>query len=1058
MAFFLDYKILKYSIVNTLEVSDIKKDSQEPYSFIEFVKNLDIDNIENEFIVDSYNKYLVEWTKIKNQATEDFEQIRKNKYVDLLKNIQLNYLNQDEQRILGNIDFDNPLELDVAIPFFVEKIKDIIEQYINKRRDVKNSKAKWSTKGSKQFLENVIAKYIVDNYTKNENTFQRAKLNFQDISDFQRNYRLKYDGLYDLNDYRNEEFFFDPSTFLSSSNDYDLSSLPITSFGDYAPSESTLISEIKKDIYRKYISTDRQYFSGGVGLDINSNTPFYDPYNYDKPFISRIADTTNLLRDSDIGHYFTSKYIYTSNYYSPYGISISKTDKLVGLLPKIDVYRSEDYKDYYFWSKYSSTNQGLIGKPVFDKRLKRFYGYQSRDLNIDDSVGGVERYTDDIQLWTGDKNEIWANEDIFDKFSNNILNRNSKNEFFFVLEEDESVYKYVCDIYGNQYYLIKKINTPESASRNIYTLNTSNVDDSLAIQNISLIGQRFDLGSSLNAIQIQNNVALGFFISAINLENFSIDSITDFGINDISEYPLMTNIFDTENLSSIDFDSQKSIYENQYTEGRVYIRDVNNKHVKDIKTFLGIDIGNIINIDTIDDFIIIVTSTKIYTVKIFYDYSTSKLSFREISKNVLNFYNDRLKKTAAYWYDTVSKSVYFANVDNTLNLYEFYYIEISTNNKVSYLVDDSDIDYNLENLISFKAISKPHLIKNNNFLFLVILLSDTCQNYYYQLLKYEIISKDTLKAISNNIYHPSKLKITNNIVNDVFAISTPELSSYADETFLQNRVHVWNNNPLILAKEVYDLSYNPTEPSSHYDNDDKLIVTIDKPSTKYFLSDIVRSMNLSDPNITSTEDLYSYSGNYIYTPVEIVLDFRNIPNFSSYISQTEPIYKIEYFLNGQIKTKFILSNSEVDFNDSFFDTGVFPLSALAQGLSSTSPELTSVSVTDQYDSVIALNRADVLMNEGVYNNTFQTSPINMRYISFINNIVNFSIKFYSFSGKSFRFDFNFNEINMALSEKYNKVELLDVRIKETDTEKIDCLLYLNTRKPDSIINTSLLNI
>lgn len=795
MTFFLDYKVLKYSIVNTLETSETKKDSQEPYPFIDFVKNLDIDNIGNEFVVDSYNKYLIEWTKIKNQSTESFEEIRKAKYVDLLKNIQLNYLNQDEQRILGNIDFDNPLELDIAIPFFVEKIKDIIEYYITKRRDVKNSKAKWSTKGSKQFLENVTAKYIIDNYTKNENTFQRYKRDYQELSSFQRNYRLKYDGLYDLNDYRAEEFIFDESLFLSSSSDYDLSSLPITSFSDYYQSESTLISELKKDIYKKYISTDRQYFKDSESTEIKSTTSFYDPYNYNTPYISRISDTTNLLRDADIGYYFTSKYIYTSNYYSPYGISTSNTDNLVGLLPKINVYRSEDYKDYYFWSKYNASYQGLIGKPVFDKRLKRFYGYQSRDLNIDDSVGGVEKYTDNVQLWKGDKNESWANEDIFDKFSDNILNRDLKNGFLFTLDEDESVYKYVCDIYGNQYYLIKKINTPKSASENVYTLNTSNVDDSLSISNISLLGQRYSALDSLDAIQIQDNVALGFFITTIDISQYVIENIEDFNIIDIGYYDLLSSntIFDTESVSSNEYDSQKSLYENQYTVGKLYIRDVNNKHVKNINEFLDNELSSLINVDVINDFIIFTTNTNIYTSKIKYDYSLSDLSFQEINKNTSLFYNQSLYKSASYWYEVNSESVYFADVNHSLSSYDLYYIITESNTKIQYIIDDSNIDYDLDNLISFKSISKPQLIKNDNFLYLIILLSDTCINYYYQVIKYEILSKNRLNAVSNSIYHPSNLSITDSLTSDSFALSTMELSSYSLSSFPLSSIYRWDS-------------------------------------------------------------------------------------------------------------------------------------------------------------------------------------------------------------------------------------------------------------------------
>lgn len=296
MGFFIDYKILKYSITNTIEQVENKKDSSEPYSFIDFVKNLDIENTNNQVIVEFYNQYLIEWTKIKNKSTEDFEGIRRQKYVSLLKNIQINFLSQDEKRILGNINYDDPLELDVAIPFFVEKIKDVIDYYLKKRRDVKKSKAKWSTKGSPQFLKNVIADFIVDNYVKTPNTFQIYKQDYQDLKSFQRNYNLIYDGLYDFNDYRKEEFLIDSDLFLSSSYDYTLSSLEHTDFLEYYEDSEKIIEEYKKKLYKKYISTDKTYYNNGLANSVNSETPFYDPYNYDKPHISRIADTSNLLR------------------------------------------------------------------------------------------------------------------------------------------------------------------------------------------------------------------------------------------------------------------------------------------------------------------------------------------------------------------------------------------------------------------------------------------------------------------------------------------------------------------------------------------------------------------------------------------------------------------------------------------------------------------------------------------------------------------------------------------------------------------------------------------
>ena len=928
MSFFIDFKILKSSILNTIEDTEIKNDSSEPYEFIDFIKNIITDNLNNEFVVDAYNKYLIAWTTLKNQTSENFDEIRKQKYVDLLQNIQLNYLNQDELRILGNIDWDNDLEIEIAIPFFVEKIKDIIEKYINKRRDVKNSKSNWATKGSQQFLRNFISQYIIDNYTKNENTFQKYKQTYQNLESFQKNFNFNYEGLYDLNDYRSVEFDINPDSFLSSDSDYDLTSLSLTSFSDYTPDKSKIISELKKDLYKKYISIDHSYYNGLSSYDVNSNTPFYDPYNYDGLYISKISKTDNLLRSEDIGYYFTSKYSFTSNYFSPFGISTSLD--LNGLLPKIDVYRGQNYKDYYSWSKYNSTIQGIYGKPVFNKHLKRFYGYQSRDLNIDDSVGGVERYTDNIQLWGDFDNEKWSNEDVFDKYDNNILNRDSKNEYFFNLGDNESVYKYICDIYGNQYYLIKEINTPKSSNvnDNIYMLTNTVGNNDLLNINFKLLGQRPEIVSAMNAIKIDsfngNDIVLGFSLSKIIDDNRIIDAIDDYNLIDLKYYPLLSDRFDTEKSEIIDVDSKKSIYENQYTQGKLYIRDVSNKCVKTIGSFLDdtFDIDNkLLNVDIVDDFIIITTNDKIITGKIQYDFSKSDLIFNELNKYDQVFYNDHTYKSASYWLDSANKNVIFADIDHKNDDIEIYYINSQTNQKTIYKIDNSDIDFDYNNLISFKYISKPQIIKNSNDIYLITLISDICENYYYQIIKYNLISKNEIKSIYNRIYHPSKLNINKNIKDEPEDSRVDILESfYSDDKLYTNSIiYRWDNET--DSSLEYNLTYAPYVKETYYDNDVKYNIDKYKPSLNYLLSDLVQNITPVE-NGGDLDKKYTFNGENIYAPIDILMDFRDINDFDSYISRSEPIYKIEYHINGKIQTHHITYDGDVEIEEKYFDTGI----------------------------------------------------------------------------------------------------------------------------------------
>lgn len=1068
MAFSIDFKFLRYSIVNTKETTETKKDSSEPYSFVDFVKNLDVDNITDDFIIESFNKYLIEWTKIKNQTEVDFQTIRKEKYTTLLKNIEINFLTQDEQRILGNINYDDPLELDVAIPFFVEKIKDLIEYYTRKRRDVKRSKSKWSTKGSKEFIEGVISEYITDNYIKTPNTFQREKQNYQELSSFQANYGLTYDGLYDLNDYRNVEFIFDPKFLLSSEEDFDLSSLPLSAFSDYYPSFENLNENLKRDLYKKYISSDQKYYKNGSIYDLESTTPFFDPYNYSTPFISRIADTTNLLRDKDIGFYFTSKYIYTSNYFSPFGISLQNTEELDGVFPKLDTYYSDQYKDYYFWSKYSSANEGMWNKPIRRRRLKRFYGYQSRDMNLADSSGGIEKYTDDIQIWGGDKNETWLNEDVFDKFTDNILNRDSKTDFFFHLGENESVYKYCCDIYGNEYYLIKKQKPITTTQTSIYTLNTFSGQDSDA--NSFLLGQRVSSTKSLDAIQIQNEVALGFFI---NISQDIIESYSDFNIEQLNYEFLDSGNFNTITLSSEVFDDKKSIYEKYYEGGKLYIKTASSDKVKQFSYFSSDVFNNstlysemddsIINIDIVGDFIIFTTSSTIVTSKIKYDYSTSTLTFDEITKNVFDFNNKPLEKTIYYWNDTKTNTIIGGDVvatDNTI-IPTLYQIDIENNTKQNFVIDHKGENYTQNNVITFENISRPCIIKQKENIYLLTLIKDICENYYYNLIKYKIVSGVNIELVYNNFYSENILKLTNDVGDD-FTSSQSLLSSYID-TVKNNigKLVYWNNELSSIDFELLssDVPYIFTEESSYYDNDRKTIVTDEKPTFEYRLSDLVKDTLVETISSTSEETYNFENPPTILKPSNILLDFREIKDFVNMVDRTEPIYKIEYFMGGKIITQNILNiNDAVTMDQDLFEVVDDSKILAARNLSSDS--LSSISEDDSYSGSIALtDGAEITITGEYYNNTFIISPINTKYLTHNNRDGDtITIIFYSANGKKITFNFAFPSQQTNLDDIFSKIELLDIRIKETQDGNNSMIIVNNTRNPDFITTSSLINI
>ncbi len=463
----------------------------------------------------------------------------------------------------------------------------------------------------------------------------------------------------------------------------------------------------------------------------------------------------------------------------------------------------------------------------------------------------------------------------------------------------------------------------------------------------------------------------------------------------------------------------------------------------------------ILNVDIVDDFIIITTNDNIITGKIRYDFSKSDLIFNELNKYEQGFYNNHTYKSASYWLDSVNKNVVFADIDHKNDDIEIYYINSQTNEKTTYNIDNSDIDFDYNNLISFKYISKPQIIKNSNDIYLITLISDICENYYYQIIKYNLISKNEIKSIYNRIYHPSKLNINKNIRDEPEDSRVDSLTSfYSDDKLYTNSIiYRWDNETETSLE--YNLTYSPYVKETYYDNDVKYNIDKYKPSLKYLLSDLVQNIDPVE-NGSNLDKKYTFNGENIYAPIDILMDFRDINDFDSYISRSEPIYKIEYHINGKIQTHHITYDGDVEIEEKYFDTGISPLSGLG---GTSSNNLYGLIDKDDDSNLIGLNTLNEPSNPGYYNNTFSISPINEKYISFCNDTNNFDIVFYSLSGSKITLEFKFEEIvDFSLSEKYAKVELLDAQIKYSNTGQLDCLLYLNTRNPDSIINTSILKL
>ena len=111
-------------------------DIYTPFTFFDFLKQGKQTLSPQEFN-DAYLAYLKNWYIFKDGVSTTNEDNIRDRYIELLKDITLNYTTQSEKRFLSNIDYNDPTDLDVTIPFFSRKIVEICNFYKSKRDELK---------------------------------------------------------------------------------------------------------------------------------------------------------------------------------------------------------------------------------------------------------------------------------------------------------------------------------------------------------------------------------------------------------------------------------------------------------------------------------------------------------------------------------------------------------------------------------------------------------------------------------------------------------------------------------------------------------------------------------------------------------------------------------------------------------------------------------------------------------------------------------------------------------------------------------------------------------
>lgn len=223
------------SIVNENSVSF--KDSVTPYPYITFAEFFNAYNSTD--ILNAYNEYVVLWSDVKNtnNSPDTLKTTIRQKYIDLLNDINLQYTNEDEKRFLVNLNLQT--DADLLIPFYINKIANITEYFIKKRDDIKFTIQKNKNSNSKLGIATQLKNYIIDQLTQND---EYTNIDQYTIDTLQEN--LEVDILEKFDTY-SHNYDVDPST---HAEQYD----------------------VKNELYKKYFTNNILDYNKLAFNDINT--------------------------------------------------------------------------------------------------------------------------------------------------------------------------------------------------------------------------------------------------------------------------------------------------------------------------------------------------------------------------------------------------------------------------------------------------------------------------------------------------------------------------------------------------------------------------------------------------------------------------------------------------------------------------------------------------------------------------------------------------------------------------------------------------------------------
>lgn len=482
-------KELNFSIVNSDKYNrDNAKDVLTPFSFVDFINFLQTEYAPEKYS-SFYSLYLKDWYALQGGNQEEQKQQYIVFYREFIQEIILHYTTQTEKDFLKKIDYSSPTDLDIAIPFYANKLTEVALFYRNKREDGKYVINRNKIRGSVSGVERAIFDVVYDFVNGSEDSLLNTSTplsgvikdfgvgihEFVDIYGDYFDLDRKGDGedgvrkaMYDNNLFDiDPDYYFDPealkilreNSFLSMIGDFTINP-PEFSQNDITnicnPEESILeelneayttggltlaeVYELKKKLIAKYVSCDFYYLDASTtpatsGILFEADQPTNNLLNLQTADIAAVqSNQQKILRD--VGLFF-----------KPDDIGIFKLNAVNSRF-ELDVDSIEPDKVYVFPDPEVYGNVGVNALSSYP--YIHTFDYRDNIRNISSGVA------------TGDP-EITNKSLTFEPYSVKqretqelkTLNTLGYNLNFSDLDNKGAIRKMGYDCYGNEYALFK---------------------------------------------------------------------------------------------------------------------------------------------------------------------------------------------------------------------------------------------------------------------------------------------------------------------------------------------------------------------------------------------------------------------------------------------------------------------------------------------------------------------------------------------------------------------------------------------------------------------------